>query len=235
MESLQDFANEYQFKEVPNAMRIKLPNQYHTALGVRAPFNGNTFHKTILSQIDFFHSEFDMVFPPLNVPFLLYKHIRDLGLPGKVPPRVENTVSDKNSVEIYPAVHRLSKMLKFDFNYQVPHQSSARAIRDPEVHLVTLVVIATKVSQPFDDIERVPISEADCSALRMDWDEWRELMEDPPVEGLKRGKEMEATDAAVMTMDGRKIDDYLDWFQRMWLDDREAKCKRPWMRSDFCC
>lgn len=226
MKNLQDLANDHQIKEVPKDMRIKLPQQYHTALGVRAPFNGNTFHRTILSQIDYFHIEFDMVFPPLNVPLLLFKHVRDLGLPGNVPSQFEYSASNKEIVEIYPAVHRLSKILKMDFSYPILHQSTSRAIQDPEVHLVTLIVIATKLSQPFDDIKRTPISEADASALKMDWDEWRELMKDPPMAGLKRGEEMEVTDDAVMTMDGQKIDDYLDWFQRMWLDDRETKCTR---------
>jgi len=64
-------------------MRAKLPAYYAQALEIHAPLNGDTFHKTILNQIDFFHTKFEMVFPPLNVPLLLFKHVRDLGLPGK--------------------------------------------------------------------------------------------------------------------------------------------------------
>jgi len=48
-------------------------------------------------------------------------------------------------------------------------------------------------------------------------------MKGPDVDGLRRGEEMEVGDSDVMGMDERKTDDYLDWFQRMWLEDRDAK------------
>lgn len=125
-------------------------------------------------------------------------------------------------VEIYPAVYRLSRMLKVDFSYPILQQSP-RAILDPEFHLIVLIVIATKLSQPFDNLKRFPTSDVDPSALKLDWDEWREIMQSPISESLERGKEMEINDNTVMALDGKKIDDYLDWFQRMWLDDRDQK------------
>lgn len=115
-------------------------------------------------------------------------------------------------------------MLNIGFSYPVLRQSP-RDIQDPEVQLVTLIVVATKLSQPFDTIERKPTSESDASAVKIDWDEWQEIMQIPAAEGLERGKEIEVNDSTVMGMDGKEIDDYLDWFQRMWLDDRESKGK----------
>jgi len=48
-------------------------------------------------------------------------------------------------------------------------------------------------------------------------------MSQAPAEGLKQGDEIKITDMDVLGMDEKKIDDYLDWYQRTWIDDRNAK------------
>jgi RNA polymerase I-specific transcription initiation factor RRN7 len=63
-------------------MRVKLPGSYHGALEIRAPLKGSSLHRTVSELIGFYHAQFEMVFPPLNSPLLIYVHIRDLGLPG---------------------------------------------------------------------------------------------------------------------------------------------------------
>lgn len=88
---------------------------------------------------------------------------------------------------------------------------------------MSLIVIATKLSHPFDDIERVPQSEADPTTVKVDWTKWRETMAESPTKELKRGEEIKITDADVMKMSGKQMDDYLDWYQRTWIDDRNPK------------
>ena len=48
-------------------------------------------------------------------------------------------------------------------------------------------------------------------------------MSQVPSEGLKQGDEIKVTDADVLGMSEKKIDDYLDWYQRTWIDDRDPK------------
>ena len=48
-------------------------------------------------------------------------------------------------------------------------------------------------------------------------------MAEAPTKGLKRGEEIKVTDADVMKMSGKQMDDYLDWYQRTWIDDRNPK------------
>lgn len=48
-------------------------------------------------------------------------------------------------------------------------------------------------------------------------------MAEAPTKGLKRGEEIKITDADVMKMSGKQMDDYLDWYQRTWIDDRNPK------------
>lgn len=93
----------------------------------------------------------------------------------------------------------------------------------PEVRLTSLVVIATKLSHPFDNIARIPESDNDPTTVKIDWTKWRETMTDSPLKGLKRGEEITMTDMDVMNMNGKKMDDYLDWYQRTWIDDRAPK------------
>jgi hypothetical protein len=64
-------------------MRSKLPPSLSGALEIHAQLNGPVLQQCVLELIEFFNTEFEMVFPPLNYPLLIYKHIRDLGLPGK--------------------------------------------------------------------------------------------------------------------------------------------------------
>ena len=91
---------------------------------------------------------------------------------------------------------------------------------------MSLIVIATKLSQPFDDIFRYPKSDADPSSVQIDWTKWVQIMAEPHSHGLRRGEAIHITDADVLGMSEKAMDDYLDWHQRNWIDDRNAKSMR---------
>jgi RNA polymerase I-specific transcription initiation factor RRN7 len=93
----------------------------------------------------------------------------------------------------------------------------------PELALICLIVIATKLNHPFDSIIRIPESDSDPTTTKIDWSEWREIMSEKGSVGLKRGEEIKATDVDVSSMNAKKMDDYLDWYQKTWLDDRDPK------------
>jgi len=90
-----------------------------------------------------------------------------------------------------------------------------------------LIVVATKLSQPFDDIVRHPESESDPSTVKIDWKKWREVMTEKHIPGLRRGEEIMVTDMEVLSMSTEAMDDYMDWYQRMFLDDRPSKSEVP--------
>jgi hypothetical protein len=64
-------------------MRSKLPGHFYSALEIKAPLRGKALYATVFEQVEFYNLQFEMVFPPLNYPLLLFKHMRDLGVPGK--------------------------------------------------------------------------------------------------------------------------------------------------------
>jgi RNA polymerase I-specific transcription initiation factor RRN7 len=126
-------------------------------------------------------------------------------------------------VEIYPAVGRLAKLLDLDFSWPVTTKKLQGVSAYPELQMISLIVIATKLGHPFDDIDRIPETDADPTILKIDWSKWIRTMEEHPSRGLKRGEEVKVTDTDVWSMNAKKVDDYLDWYQRAWVDDRDPK------------
>jgi RNA polymerase I-specific transcription initiation factor RRN7 len=96
---------------------------------------------------------------------------------------------------------------------------------NPETQIISLIIIATKLCQPFDNIARVPESVTDPSGLKLDWEAWSDIVTEKLPKGLKRGQEISVTDGDVFKMKGKELDDYLDWYQRTWVDDSDPKCK----------
>lgn len=64
-------------------MRSKLPGHFHSALKMKSVLKGSTLYGAVMNLIEFYAMQVEMVCPPLNAPLLLFKHVRDLGLPGK--------------------------------------------------------------------------------------------------------------------------------------------------------
>lgn len=207
-------------------MRTRLPPYYYAALEIRAQLRGSSLYRTVLQLVEFYNTQFEMVFPPLNAPLLIFKHVRDLGLPGKYSSRNQMQYSPA-LVEIYPAVRRLSTILGFDFSYPTITKRVHEIQAYPEIQIISMIILATKLSHPFDSITRIPESDLDPTALKIDWAKWRKTMGERSSDGLKQGDEIKVTDADVLDMSEKKMDDYLDWYQRTWIDDRDAK-SMPW-------
>ncbi len=97
---------------------------------------------------------------------------------------------------------------------------------NPEVLLVTLVVVAAKLLYSLDGVERAPRNDRDPRCLRLDWAVWREAIEEkarPKSDHLEPGQEYKVTPNDALTMDETKLDDYMDWFERMWIGDGDAR------------
>lgn len=99
---------------------------------------------------------------------------------------------------------------------------------NPEVLLTSLVVVSTKLLYSLDGVERPPISQQDPRRTKIDWRQWQKIVTGQPAEeraNLIRGDEYKVTADDVLSMDKVKLDDYMDWFEKMWLCDGEPKSK----------
>ncbi|KAK0128977.1 hypothetical protein ONS95_000920 [Cadophora gregata] len=194
-------------KEVPSEMRSKLPAHFHAALEIRAPLDGMKLHNSIAQLAEFFNIEYEMQFPKLNVPLLLFRYMKELCLP----------------VELYPAIRRLETLLQVDFTYPTVHNTARRGTAHPEIQLMSLIVIATKLAHPFDNVDRTPESYSDPSVVKIDWSQWTKATAQESLRCVEKGEVFKVTDANVWNMSARKLDDYLDWYENTWIDNRDAK------------
>jgi RNA polymerase I-specific transcription initiation factor RRN7 len=61
-----------------------MPAHFHSALEIRAPLKGVSIYSAVMELVEFYHLHFEMIFPPLNSPLLLFKHMKELALPSKL-------------------------------------------------------------------------------------------------------------------------------------------------------
>ena len=92
-----------------------------------------------------------------------------------------------------------------------------------------LLVIAVKVYQPFDGSSRHVRSLTDPSALAIDWETWVDSQSSHRVHagktGLKHGTEINVSEKDVMSMTGEQLDDYMDWYEKTFIDEARAEEK----------
>lgn len=128
-------------------------------------------------------------------------------------------------MEVFPAVTQLSKLL--GYTYDFPHSQTKRVGPNhfPEVRLVALLVVVTKLFYPFDDIKRYPASLEDPSAQLIDWNKWVILQRNFDNRGkqggkLGRGNEFKVKESDVFQMAPEQLDEYMDWYEKFWVDSK---------------
>lgn len=131
---------------------------------------------------------------------------------------------------MFVAVRRLAKLLHIDFSF--PRAGPYYKISStPEVALMSLLVITVKLYHPFDSIDRHPRSLTEPGTLVIDWNRWSEVQKgydarDTAGGKLGRGNEIKVTETDIFNLCGDQIDEYLDWFEKTWVDEERAR-KQP--------
>ena len=198
---------------VPAAMKKRLPAEFMLALDTAFPLKRDQLRKAIHNICLLYQKHFQLEFPTLNMPLLLYRHVRDLALP----------------VHIFQAVGKIANLLSIDFSFPKPERQQ-RISRFPEMALISLLVIAVKLYHPFSNVELCASSTTDPALLNVNWESWlasyqahKSRRKDP--EHLTRGAEIDVIERDVMTMNGTQLDDYLEWYERTWIDEERTQQK----------
>lgn len=209
---------------VPYEMTSHLPPEYQLALDTITIPQIHELQQATFQFIQSFASTFDMEIPALNWRILLYEWIVELGLP----------------LEVYNTVKALTKLVAYDFAYKfqskvaqnLKEESKKRRRRTPiampELQLVSLIVVATKLLFPFPipPISR-PSSQGHglhtsstepsrnaLTELSLDWSTWLALHKSNPSPKSFAQKHIETTDRDVLQMSPEEMDDYISWYQR---------------------
>ncbi|KAI0970559.1 hypothetical protein F4678DRAFT_113099 [Xylaria arbuscula] len=195
--------------QMPRNVRDRLPPEYHRALQVRDHLTAGHLQSTVQQLVISLKVNFDMTIPPLNYVPIMLRFITDLVLP----------------MDVYITAKYLGEILKVGFSYPTGGKK-LRTMDNPEILLISLIVVSTKLLYPLDGVERLPINEHDPRQTKVDWKKWQKITAETPMgerANLKPGEEYKVTADDVLTMDKEKLDDYMDWYEKMWLNDVEPK------------
>ncbi|KAI0161767.1 hypothetical protein GGR52DRAFT_561087 [Hypoxylon sp. FL1284] len=197
------------FNGIPRNVRDRLPAEYHRALQVKDHIPAGRLQVAVQELVISFKVNFDTVFPPLNYVPILVRFMTDLTLP----------------IETYLVVKCITNILETDYSYPTGGKK-VRTMDKPEVLLISLLVVSVKLLYPLDDIERPPRSQEDLRSVKIDWKRWQEAMREETNEtssNLLRGEEYKVTAEDVLSLDKTKLDDFMDWFEKMWIGDGDSK------------
>lgn len=131
----------------------------------------------------------------------------------------------------------MASLLAFDFTFPPPafrqHIASL-----PEIRLVSLLVIAVKLYHPFDSFPRYSKKLTESGILTVDWNIWIEAHKEhdshSTTEGtIGRGNEIAVTEEDVFAMSGKQLDEYLDWYEKTWIDEERASHTLPQQLLDM--
>ncbi|CAG8105537.1 unnamed protein product [Penicillium olsonii] len=194
---------------VPPEMREKLPPELTGILESNKLPEVEHLHKAVQALSLFYQRRFEVVLPPLNWPILLFRHIKRLALP----------------IEVYDAVKALKSLLDVTFEYPKPKAAIERkkSHHYPDVELIVLIIISTKLLFPFDDVKRYPTTNKEPAAQTMDWSRWaiaQTAFESDSHFKKNIGKDaaIRITDSDVLNMSTDQLDHYMDWYADSWLD-----------------
>lgn len=194
-------------RHVPKDIRDRLPAEYQHALDTTTLPTIDDLRLAVSNTTVMYSSTFGVAIPPLNHQPVLLSYIETLALP----------------LQMYSTVKHLNTIVGFDFAY--PNTSSRRAtLSYPEVQLMSLMVVATKLLFPFDSTKRFPRSLNDPGAFRMDWNTWLAAKSDfdsalsSSESSIKPGTHMALKDTDILDMSDEQLDEYMDWYQRMWMN-----------------
>ena len=190
-------------REVPLGMRERLPPGYQALLEPQDMLQSELLHRHILDTAVLFNNDFGMAMPPLNVSLVLYRWIQALMLP----------------LEIFAATQRLARLLDVDLSTWIASKASRIIVlRYPEAQLMAVVIVATKLLYPLDDIERKAYQPTDLSSLALDWDAWAKLHKPESENPAERPRlsfyqAFEFSETDCLSTSDEKLDAYLDWYE----------------------
>ena len=213
-----------------NGTGVPLVLEAQLTLDLQYPLELDHLRKTIHNLCLFYTQHFTLVFPRLNAPLLLYKQIRNLSLPSMAQSQdITKPGANETTVVLHPQTLQISQLLSSTFEFPLPG-SRQQTCSLPEIQLVCLLVIAVKLYHPFDSSIRRVRSLADPAALTIDWESWVDRQSSCKMHAtggthLERGSEISVTEKDVMNMTGEQLDEYMDWYERTFVDESRAEEK----------
>ncbi|KAJ8100629.1 hypothetical protein POJ06DRAFT_108759 [Lipomyces tetrasporus] len=220
---------------IPYSMRQHLDVRYQEIFEPRNfPLPG-LFHNFCGYITGILRERHRLTVPPPSYTLLLFRYVHDLFLP----------------LEIYQAVIHLVSFLSIDFSFQTKRKPR-RGDFHPEIKLIVLVIVATKLCFGLDGVLRVPMTFSEQAAQHLNWDLWKqsllsawikedwEKIDKTTLNATEIGNFSEKTTKAnsgdklglyeydhddIAFWDGDQINKFLDLYQKTWVvrDEEERR------------
>ncbi|KAK8118494.1 ubiquitin-60s ribosomal protein l40 fusion protein [Apiospora kogelbergensis] len=191
---------------LPKNVRDRLPATYHHSLQIRDHIAPGYLQSAVQELAISFNANYEVKLPPLNHIPLLLDLMRDLTLP----------------VEIFLSVKCMAQILEADFCYPTRDKQRVLSIDDPEVLLLALVVVSTKLLHPLDGVSRRPVTHDDPRVMQIDWKQWEAVRtkQAEASRGLERGEEYTIQAREAVAMDNKAdIYKWIEFFEKMLKQD----------------
>lgn len=206
------------FKSLEIVMRNRLPSRYHELLSPRVLLKIERLQMALAETIEYYGLFAGMECPSSNHRLWLYRFVRDLQLP----------------LEVYAATVRLADLLGVNFEHtsSPAEHERLRALKPPENRLIVLVVVSTKLLFPIDGQARTPRKPTELAVLGLDWSTWVQARRDfsraktTSTEELSYNRALRTTDVDVMSMSEDKLDQYMDWYEKAYVEEQPSETRR---------
>ena len=122
---------------------------------------------------------------------------------------------------------RLQDLLGFSFEFPKGLTGRSRPHDLPEIQLISLIVISTKLLFPFDDLKRYPTSAKEPTTQVIDWKLWAQTQRHFDSRETARGRigkgnEILVNERDVFNMTPSQLDEYMSWYENNWLDNSKG-------------
>ncbi|KAH6607866.1 eukaryotic translation initiation factor 5a [Trichoderma cornu-damae] len=183
---------------LPQEMRDRLAPAYIKVLKLpfRSPVEGDELHRAVMDLVLSYDFNYHLVFPEVNHVPELIQFARELALP----------------IDSIIVARKLASVLGYQFHFPTEKSSNPR-LDYPEIRLMALLVVATKLCFPFpDDNLGAQIQNASClRAPTFDWERWRQGKGDLPTQRDARASNFnfdKVTPSQVVSMADDELDAY---------------------------
>ncbi|KAL7926324.1 hypothetical protein ACQKWADRAFT_282450 [Trichoderma austrokoningii] len=179
-------------------MRDRLPAAYIKLLKLpfRSPVGGDELHKVVMDLVLSYHFNYNLIFPEINHVPELIQFAKELALP----------------IDSIIVARKLASILGYQFQFPIERLSNTR-LDYPEIRLMALLIVATKLSFPLS--EETSISQSpnfnSFEMPRFDWERWRRGKQSLPTQHDKKTGRYDfnkVTPSQIVSMDDEELDAY---------------------------
>ncbi|KAF4773467.1 forms a complex with the other RRN protein RRN6 and RRN11 [Colletotrichum scovillei] len=183
------------YRQLPQEMRDRLPTWYTTPLKSTnlAAFENGELHASVMNLALSYHLNYGMIFPPLNDVLMTLQYARELGLP----------------IETVAIARRVPPIANLTFSFPL-EKTRIRLINQPEILLVTILVLAAMHCFPLEDNKPAPQDENNFIVPKLDWKEWKRIMTPAlvPDEATSTVDYTDVTASQITSMSPKELDEY---------------------------